>query len=119
MIVTDQWKMVPEDTKDLHAYGNYMRRREIASFNNNRMKDYFEFKQAFPEVQFRYFMRPSEPMKGGLNLLNFNNDTNTYAFQMIGRKDGANAVAMGQDFLENKFEEWTNNAQLRVEFKNK
>ena len=54
-----------------------------------------EFKRAFPEVQFRYFLFPSETLHGGLNLLNFDNSTNTWNEQMVGRLDAMEAVQAG------------------------
>ena len=53
---------------------------------------------AFPEVNFRYYVSPSGKTPGGLNMLNADNKTITWPLQEMGRKDGANAVALGEGY---------------------
>lgn len=72
------------------------------------MGDINEFMMAFPEVNFRYFVEPSAPLKGGLDLINANNATVTFPMQMQGRLDGENAIKQGEGFMYEKFREWNN-----------
>jgi predicted acylesterase/phospholipase RssA len=74
-----------------NAIGNYLRRSNIKSYQES-MEDIYSFKRAFPEVHFRYFVAPSEPLKDGIGMLDFTNSTTTWHSQLVGRKDGATAV---------------------------
>mmetsp|Transcript_26513 Transcript_26513/g.40485 ORF Transcript_26513/g.40485 Transcript_26513/m.40485 type:complete len:288 (-) Transcript_26513:187-1050(-) len=73
------------------ALANYLRYMQIKSYNNG-LDDVNEFIQAYPEVNFRHYVTPSESLGSGLAILNFDNATSTYPMQMVGRKDGENAV---------------------------
>ena len=75
--------------------------------------------QAFPKVNFRYFVPPSQYLPGnGLGMLDFSNDTSTWPMQMIGRQDGANALQSGEGFLFNKMKDWNESADLQQQFPN-
>lgn len=46
--------------------------------HNTATNDVLEFLQAFPAINFRYYIEPSDPLPGGLSLLNFDNTTVTW-----------------------------------------
>jgi hypothetical protein len=99
------------------AIGTFMRRNSIKSFQES-MEDIYAFKQSFPEVNFRYFVHPSEPLKNGIGMIDFNNSTNTWHSQMVGRKDGAIAVQLGPDWMSTKMDLWRDMLpELKTEFK--
>lgn len=50
---------------------------------------------AFPNVNYRYYVEPSGPLPGGINLIRPDNQTVTWPAQVMGRKDGADSVNMG------------------------
>lgn len=81
-----------------NAVSNYLRYRDINSYHN-KIEDVYNFKQAFPKVNFRYYLQPSTPLPGGLAILNFDNSTFTYPVQMQGRLDGENAVKDGEGYI--------------------
>jgi hypothetical protein len=89
---------------------NFNRYRQIKDYDSS-MADVYEFKQAFPKVNFRYYVMPSESFKG--SMLDFENKT-TYRHQMIGRKDGTNAIN-GSDMFE-KMEEWGSSEEHKKKF---
>jgi hypothetical protein len=43
-------------------------------------------------------------------MLNFDNKTSTFPMQMLGRKDGANALKSGEGFYFGKLKEWGENS---------
>mmetsp|Transcript_1538 Transcript_1538/g.2713 ORF Transcript_1538/g.2713 Transcript_1538/m.2713 type:complete len:338 (-) Transcript_1538:193-1206(-) len=94
-----------------NAYANWLRFGDIKSYYDD-MADILEFKQAYPQVNYRHLVAPSEPLKGGLSLLNFDNETNTYPMQMLGRLDGENAQKSGEGFYFAKLEEWAHSRAL-------
>ena len=53
--------------------------------------------RAYPDVDARYLVMPSEDLPG--NALNFNNAPTTWPSQMIGRKDGKAAIEAGKGSL--------------------
>lgn len=69
------------------------------------MDDLLEFKRAFPNVNFRYYVQPSKPLPS-LKILDVHNSTSTYPMQMQGRADGANAIKIGEGTLFKMFDEW-------------
>jgi len=70
----------------------------------------------FPEVNYRYFIQPSQPLPGSLQMLNFDNTTNTWPMQMLGRLDGENALKDGDGFMFGKMKQWSDSADLQKEF---
>ena len=102
-------------TEAKKALGNLMRFRGIKSYYDGSA-DILRFKQAFPKVNFRYYIEPSEALEGGLQLLDFNNATHTYEIQMVGRKDGENAVKLGEGYYFDKMEEWDSSPELKQEY---
>mmetsp|Transcript_17536 Transcript_17536/g.29580 ORF Transcript_17536/g.29580 Transcript_17536/m.29580 type:complete len:266 (+) Transcript_17536:329-1126(+) len=114
IIICDQ-KSMKEWGDKRSALANYLRFKDIRDYNDG-VQDIYEFKQAYPEVNFRHFLMPSEPLKGGLNLLNFDNSTNTYSMQMLGRLDGQNAQKAGEGFYFQKMDEWRDTPGLQATF---
>jgi hypothetical protein len=84
---------------------NYLTFKDIKSYNNE-IDDIYYFKQAFPSVNFRYYVEPTKPIAHGLGILDFKNETSTWPMQMQGREDGANAVSKGEGFFFDKMDEW-------------
>lgn len=80
---------------------NFLRYKDIKDFYSHS-EDIAGFIKAFPKVNFRYFLAPSQPLAGGLAILDFNNATSTWPMQMIGRTDGENAIKAGPGFMFNK-----------------
>jgi len=99
-----------------HAINNWLRYKDISDYHKDT-RDVAEFMQAFPNVNFRYFVPPSEYLPGnGLGMLDFSNDTSTWPMQMIGRQDGENALQSGEGFLFGKIKEWNESPSLQAEF---
>jgi len=74
---------------------NWLRYEDIKEHYNS-ISDVYEFQQAFPKVNFRYYVEPTESIPGGLDIINVDNSTITWPLQELGRKDGANAVTLGK-----------------------
>lgn len=81
-----------------NAYNDYLRYNDIKSSYQD-MGDVFDLMQAFPKVNYRYYIQPSEPLPTGLGIINFDNNTSTWPMQMLGRLDGENAVKDGEGFM--------------------
>ena len=76
---------------DSHAIGNFMRFRQIYSWANGN-HDVYEFMQAYPDVNFRYYVEPEESLVEGMDELRFDNATVTWPMQVKGRADGQKTV---------------------------
>lgn len=94
---------------------NYLRYEEIKSYHQD-VNDVVEIMQAYPKVNFRYYVSPSETLAGGLDIINVNNATVTWPMQMIGRKDGETAVKAGDGFFFDKIRDWLRDPQIKEEF---
>jgi hypothetical protein len=58
---------------------------------------------------------PSQPLPGGLSMLNFSNSTNTWGVQMIGRKDGEKAVnKMSEGYLYKQMDVYDQDKTLQA-----
>ena len=114
VIECDSYEMAPWDKRN-DAISNHLRYQDIKTYNDNT-NDIYEFLQAFPDVNFRYYIGPSEPLPSGLNLLNFDNETNTWPMQMLGRLDGENAMKDGEGMMFSKFKEWGSNTTLQHQY---
>jgi hypothetical protein len=77
---------------------NALRFRDIKDYRE-ATADVLEFKQAFPKVNYRYYAAPSEALPSGAGMLDADNATSTFPMQLVGRKDGANAVKSGEGFM--------------------
>ena len=96
-------------TNTTNTISNFYRFKDIKN-SVNSLSDIVEFQRAYPGVNFRHFVQPTEPLKGnGINMINFDNATCTYDMQMQGRKDGKVAVNSGETFLSDKINDWVEN----------
>jgi hypothetical protein len=102
-------------TDQSNALANYMRFKELKDYHD-KVADVYDFKMAYPKVNYRYYVEPSTPLPGGLALLNFNNATSTFPMQMQGRLDGENAYKQGEGFMFNVMEEYRASPDLQEEF---
>ena len=89
-----------------------MRFKEIKEYHD-AIADIFLFKQAFPKVNFRYYVQPTGPLATGLKMIDVTNSTNTWPMQMQGRKDGGAVVKLGEGTMFEKMEEWNNSPELQ------
>ena len=48
-------------------------------------------------------------------MLDFTNSTNTWHFQMVGRKDGAQAIQLGEGWIEHKIELFRDTPSIQKE----
>ena len=69
--------------------------------------------EAYPKVNWRYFLHHSEGM--AFKDLNFNG-TVTWQAQMVGRKDGYNAVAKGEGYYFRAMKEYYETASLQEQW---
>lgn len=83
---------------------NFMRYKDIKDYYSG-MDDVLETIQAFPEVNFRYYVQPSSSLPI-FKILNVHNETSTYPMQMQGRLDGENAIKSGESFIFDKLLDW-------------
>ena len=81
-----------------------MRYKDIKDYYNG-MDDILGFIQAFPDINFRYYVQPSSPLPLK-DILNAGNATSTYPMQMQGRLDGENAVKSGEGFIFDQLKEF-------------
>jgi len=86
---------LPKWEKKNNALSNFLRLQDIKSYRDG-IADISEFLLAYPKINLRYYVEPTETLPGGLNLLNADNSTNTYPMQLLGRKDGAKIVQNGE-----------------------
>jgi hypothetical protein len=78
------------------------------------MANVFEAQRAFPEVDWRHLVMPSQHMPNGIKLLRFSNES-TWFMQEMGREDAKNALQNeGKGFI--KLDEWTETESLRGNF---
>jgi hypothetical protein len=110
------------DTAKIDSWGqqgnsinNFLRYRSIREYHS-KVADIYDFKLAYPKVNFRYYLEPSTPLPGGLAILDFNNQTSTFPMQMQGRLDGENAVKLGEGFMFGKMEEYRNSKDIQKQF---
>ena len=85
------------------AVGNYLRFKEIKDYYDGSA-DIWRFMQAYPKVNFRYYVEPSGSLPSGLDIIKVDNKTVTWPCQVMGRKDGANAVNQGEGVSFLQFE---------------
>ena len=92
-----------------------MRFKDIKDFYQG-VSDTYDFVQAYPNINFRHYITPSEPLAGALGILDFNNATMTWPMQMVGRLDGENALKDGDGFMFKKFDEWKKDFSIQKKF---
>lgn len=71
-------------------------------------------KDAFPEVETRYYFEYDETVCPPNSELNFNNST-TWCMQELGRSDAQNALNQGQEMINKSLDEWLEDQELQVE----
>lgn len=69
---------------------NIMRNRQIGKYYGT-MNDIIEQARGRPDVSYRHFFAPSEDMGGIKGEIDFRNST-TFQYQLLGRKDAAEAL---------------------------
>lgn len=99
-----------------NSINNFLRFKSVKDYHS-KVADIYNFKQAYPEVNFRYYLEPGTPLASGLGILNFNNETSTYPMQMQGRLDGENAIKQGEGFFFDKMEEYRESQELQKEYR--
>jgi len=87
------------------AINNYLRFTDIKDYYDSKA-DIWRFMQAFPNVNFRYLVEPSGKLPGGLDIIKVDNKTVTWPCQVMGRKDGADAVNKGEGKAFEEFSAW-------------
>jgi len=97
-----------------NAMSNYLRFNDAKSYSDD-MADIVEFKEAFPKVQFRYFVEPTGPLVGALKMIDASNST-TYPMQIQGRADGAAVRNAGEGYFFEKMDEYKLSTELKKEF---
>lgn len=95
---------IDEKTSTGNAISNYLRYYNIDSYYSG-INDVLEFKKARPNVQYRYLVMPSQPISGGLDMLNFN-PSNTKPMIELGKTDAANAINLGAGHAFKAMEEY-------------
>ena len=95
-----------------NALSNYFRFNDLKGKYDSDA-DILRFQEAFPNVNFRYYVEPTEDIPGGLDIINVDNSTITWPLQEMGRRDGDAAVKKGEgksfEEMKERFlqHEWT------------
>jgi len=94
-----------------NTINNFFRFKELKSFNEDAA-DLGEIMAAFPKVNYRYYVSPSQAL-GTMAVMDGTNATCTFPMQQIGRKDGANAVKKGEGYHHKKIMEWRESKEIQ------
>lgn len=81
------------DVEDKKTINNMLRAKDIKETRSS-ITDIYDAMHAFPKVNYRYYVEPSEKLPDGINLINPENDI-TWPMQLVGRKDGAASINLG------------------------
>jgi hypothetical protein len=84
-------RLVPKWKHQKDAFSNFLRFKDIKDYYDGASNVY-NFIKAFPNINYRHYIQPSQPVAGSIGILDFNNATNTWGMQMTGRMDGKNAI---------------------------
>ena len=76
-----------------------------------------EIMAAFPNVNYRYYVTPSQAL-GTMAVMDGSNSTCTFPMQLIGRKDGTNVVNKGEGYHHKKIMEWREDEKLQKQYPN-
>ena len=117
IVMADSKEQGPWNEKTSNAISNLMRYNSIKNYHDGR-SDILEFKEAFPKVNFRYFVEPTGPLANGFDILHVDNKTVTWPMQLQGRKDGARVVEAGEGYMFERMDEWSNSSDLKQDFPN-
>lgn len=78
----------------------------------NTLKDVIEFKRTEPNVKYRYFFAPSQPLTSGLDLLKFDPEV-TKPMIEIGKQDAQTIIDLGEGVSFDRLESWHKSPSLR------
>uniref|UniRef100_A0A7S3IDM7 PNPLA domain-containing protein n=1 Tax=Strombidium inclinatum TaxID=197538 RepID=A0A7S3IDM7_9SPIT len=90
VIISDSIYNEGEDKPSENALSNYLREKSFKDYYSF-FNDFFENKQAFPNVTYRHMIQPSEKVPLGLKEIDFSQKNLQHLFD-IGLKDGAAAL---------------------------
>jgi len=100
---------------DRSSRGTQLRFKEVKEYHDS-ISDIYTFKQAFPDVKFRYYVEPTGPLCKALEMIDVTNKTVTWPMQMQGRKDGNAVVQLGEGTMFKKMDEWNESPDLKAQF---
>lgn len=84
----------PSYTVSKNALDNLQTWKNIRGWHISHGK-LFTVLEAFPHIELRHLICPSQGLHGDYHAIYFNNETVTFPNQLVGRKDGAAAVEEG------------------------
>lgn len=87
------------------SVGNMLRYDDISSYYTD-MADVNVFYHAYPNVNFRHLFAPSGPVADGLDMLNFDNKTNTWPMQALGRSDSQSILELPEGTIFEALSYW-------------
>jgi hypothetical protein len=87
-----------------NAISNYLRYWSISSMNK-KLRDINEFIRAYPNINFRYFVMPSQNLVSQFNGLDFMPEVLSPMVE-IGKKDAENIIKLGHGQGFKRFIEW-------------
>ena len=90
---------------------NFLRFRDIKKYYAG-LEDINKYMAAEPDVEFRYLMVPSIPLKSGLAELNFTADALGPMVE-LGKNDARTVIAKGPGFGFDLLKEWVGNSELK------
>lgn len=100
---------------DRSSRGTQLRFKELKEYHDS-IADIHAFKQAFPDVKFRYYVEPTGPLCKALEMIDVTNKTVTWPMQLQGRKDGNAVVQLGEGAMFKKMDEWNESPELKAQF---
>lgn len=71
--------------------------------------DVVEFMQAFPDVDFRHFISPSQDYT--TYMMDFRGESTTKTM-MMGRQDGTDAIQKGEGYMFKQLQNWKEDKEL-------
>lgn len=102
---------IASENKTSSTLGNFMRYRDIKSFNSG-LEDITLFARAYPDVNFRYFFMPSEPLTSGLDELKFEKEVLQKMID-VGKKDVLTVLNQTQGETFEKLFQWVEQPEVR------
>jgi hypothetical protein len=93
---------------------NFLRFREIKKYYKE-LDDIIEFQQAEPDINFRYLFVPSEPLKSGIQELNFTAAA-TGPMVELGKSDAAHVISLGEGKSFEFLKKYSESADLKKQY---